>query len=273
MKRTAIALLLFSVLLALTACGGEEKPRAEGVVYAPERVDFQTSLSTIESGCVSGEFVYLAGIVRGERGGQYTEDYRLCRVPLSGGRAEELSAYRPGLLPEGVSGEMSGIFLRPGADGSIWITESVYAQVFDLPEDFDEESGEKLRYLTSSGAAQNLVQLDAGGNEIFRFDGTELPGNLGTERIYDTWMDGDGNIMVNTGSGVAVLDSTGTVRYTLEEGDMPLERFVPLGDGRTGVRFRFEKDAAGALSGSLRTIDHAARDWGERYPLSTSSKA
>ncbi len=273
MKRTSLAVLLLAVLLALTACGGEEKPRAEGVVYAPERVDFQTGLSTIESGCVSGEFVYLAGIVRGERDGQYTEDYRLYRVPLSGGRGEELSAYRPGLLPEGVSGEMSGIFLRPGADGSIWITESVYAQVFDLPEDFDEESGEKLQYLTSSGAAQNLVQLDAGGNEIFRFDGTELPGNLGAERIYDTWMDGDGNILVNTGGGVAVLDSAGTVRYTLEEGDMPLERFVPLGDGRTGVRFRFEKDAAGALSGSLRTIDHAARDWGERYPLSTSSKA
>ena len=92
MKRTSLAVLLLAVLLALTACGGEEKPRAEGVVYAPERVDFQTGLSTIESGCVSGEFVYLAGIVRGERDGQYTEDYRLYRVPLSGGRGEELSA-------------------------------------------------------------------------------------------------------------------------------------------------------------------------------------
>ena len=44
MKRTSLAVLLLAVLLALTACGGEEKPRAEGVVYAPERVDFQTGL-------------------------------------------------------------------------------------------------------------------------------------------------------------------------------------------------------------------------------------
>ena len=264
MRKLIRVLLAVSTLFCLTACGrADEAPGPAASVYVPQTVSFSSPLTRTESACVSGEAAYLFGAVRDSR--TYEETLTLVRVPLEGGKGEALSAFQPFQpeLDEESEYDSIGGAIRPGKDGTLWLTESVYYQRFDLPEDFDPETdaGEKYQYITDSGIFWVLRQLDSEGNELFSFNGSGLREALGIEWISDLYSDGAGTIFANTDAGVFLLDETGAVRAALEGDEMDFQRFVTLGDGRTALPV-LSQSAGGAVP-QLRIIDPEAGGWAE----------
>ena len=115
--------LLFPLLicLLLTACGGKKEAEGpSGIVYVPQAVPFSSSLDQPESACVSGDGLCLLGAVFKD-GPSGDRDLSLVRVPLEGGKAEALPNFCPVRLETDKEYESTGGYLRPGADGTIWL--------------------------------------------------------------------------------------------------------------------------------------------------------
>lgn len=131
-KRILAALLAALTLLGLAACGKKEESRPEegtgsrpslasGAVYLPEEAGWSSDLNMLYHGCVSGDWIFLSGRARGERG---NED-ALRRLPLEGGEAEPLPAYQPLAFPEEKQPPFLSIQdIRPGAEGTVWVWEA-----------------------------------------------------------------------------------------------------------------------------------------------------
>ena len=119
-----IVVLTIFLLLSLVACGQNDRIDSGALVYVPEEVKFSSPLTWTESACISGEAVYLLGAVRDSK--TYEETLTLVRVPLEGGKTEALPGFHPARLEGAAEYEPTGGYLRPGADGTLWLTERVY---------------------------------------------------------------------------------------------------------------------------------------------------
>lgn len=90
MKRSVSPFLVLTLLLGLTACGkraeAEEPDRYGGIRYLPVFRELGT-VDDISSGCVAGDYLYLAGSVIANEDYQDRET-RLLRIPLDGGEIE-----------------------------------------------------------------------------------------------------------------------------------------------------------------------------------------
>lgn len=238
--------LLMINLLTLAACGGQgEQAYSDGVVYVPETIRFTSPLDATESACISGGLAYLAGTIYGDDTGT-EQKFSLVRMPLEGGKAEVLPAFSPARLEIDAEYESIGGHLRPGANGTVWLTENIYC--------------------SGKGSTLVLRQLDGEGNELSCFDGLITQTNLEAEQIYDLWTDGAGTFFVNTGSEVVLLDEAGTLQAALDGGNMLMNRFVSLSDGRVAIRSTVQR--ADGYTFQLRVIDTEAKDWGtEAFPV------
>ena len=237
MTAAKLCVVLLLSLCSLTACG-EKKDVRSGVVYIPQEVKFSSPLDHTDSACISGETVYLLGTIRDLD--TFTDTLTLVRIPLEGGKAEELPGFLPTQFEDG--GEYSSIsgYLRLGQDGTLWLTENVYSP--------------------DHGGFLVLRQLDSEGNELFSFNGSELKTYLGVETIHDLWTDGAGTVFVNTGEAVVLLDENLAVRATLEGKDLGWRRFLTLPDGHIAIPDVEQGIEGGIL---LRVIAPEAGDWAE----------
>ena len=115
MTAAKLCVVLLLSLCSLTACG-EKKDVRSGVVYIPQEVKFSSPLDHTDSACISGETVYLLGTIRDLD--TFTDTLTLVRIPLEGGKAEELPGFLPTQFEDG--GEYSSIsgYLRLGQDGT-----------------------------------------------------------------------------------------------------------------------------------------------------------
>ena len=261
-KRTLAALLAVLTLLGLAACGEKEESRPEegtgsrpslasGAVYLPEEAGWSSDLNMLYHGCVSGDWIFLSGRARGERG----DEDALRRLPLEGGEAEPLPAYQPLAFPEEKQPPFLSIQdIRPGAEGTVWVWEA-YRSLSAVDDPL---------YV--------LRQLDGEGRELFCLADRDLLRKLESRQLFGLLADGAGDICAATEKGVSVLSPQGEPRFTLElEGVRDgTQKLVRLGDGRVGVTVE-ARDPAGNDSFSLRVIDKDKRDWGQSYPLPANS--
>ena len=144
-KRLTALLLALVISLGLAACGGEKDDKKgdtdqlSSTVYVPQFIDIDVELDYINGGCSDGKNVYLVGNVSKETeatdpetGETYTNyEYRdvIYRIPLEGGPAEELENFEMSALPEGSEGNVSIDGLRPGAEGTLWVSERIYTYI------------------------------------------------------------------------------------------------------------------------------------------------
>ena len=237
--------LLLTILFTLTACGGQgEQDATEGTVYTSHQIEFTPPTGQTVSTCISGENVYFLNeqLLENRQGSIWT----LSCLPVEGGETEELVAFHPAQLKGDVEYETVGGCLRPGADGTIWLTESVY--------------------ISGQGTSLVLRQLDSNGNELLSYSSAPPQQTLGAEQLYDLWTDGQENFFLNTGDAVVLLDKSGNVQATLDGGNMSFARFVILSDGRAAILTIIQ--TPGAYTSSLRVIDPDTRSWAEdTYPL------
>ena len=159
----AAVLLGLSLVPALAACGsGGGGTEAGGTVYTPSFVRCEAGMEQISAGCADGETLYILGTA--ENDGRTA----IRRVALDGTTAP-LENYVPLSGPEAAENFVNINNLRPGADGTLWVTEELTSTTFQLPEGFDEASGDKWDYqVTETTRVQR--QLDGTGQELRRVD-------------------------------------------------------------------------------------------------------
>lgn len=293
-KRLTALLLAVCLLLGLAACGnkegkGSDSQTISGTVYVPTFSDIVSDAEYINQGCAGEKYFYFLGQVKGEEHEEtntwfddttgeeqhetYTYyDYRtgLFRVPLEGGTAEELPGYTPAQLPEGADGSVDIRSLRSDKDGTLWIMEYVSINNFDLPEGFDEATGNKWDYYIDSTETVTLRHLDGEGVQLDSLDLSALAEKAGLDYSYSTVMDGAGNIYTNSDTKLAVLDKDLNLLFALE-GENMWGELIPLADGSVGMRNSYydeERDVSGIR---LQVVDVANQDWGDSYELSQSS--
>lgn len=295
-KRWMAAVLTVLLLAALTACGASrQEDGLTGTVYLPEFLEFdlgELGIEYINSGCCDGEYFYI--LAEASREVEMTDPYTgdtytnfeyytsIFRMPVEGGALEPLENYEPsGASGDAVDREsyfyIEGI--TAGADGTLWVTETVEEYIFAVPEDFDPQTDFLWNYeLIENRRSQIRRQLDSSGSEIARVETGGLEEKLGFGEqggyVGSTVMDNDGNFFVfaevYTENGyetkIIVLDRELNRLFEIRENDMWGEMIL-LGDGSVALN-SYVYDALNGTGGyMLRTIDMEKQAWGEEYPM------
>ena len=276
-KRVLTSLLAGCMLLSLAACGkdkDEDTEQLSGTVFVPEFIDLDLGKnSDMRGGCTDGTYIYLltARYPDWEAGEEGDTVYAIRRLSVDGGEPEELANFKMDAAPEGYQQSyvyLSGI--RAGADGSLWVEENMSAYSYDLPEDFNPETGNMWEYDVKDSIDKTYqIQLDSTGAEITRVDVSGLQEKAGIDTMYSggTLFDPKGNIYVSADGKIVVLDSSLNVLFTVEDenfwgGDLTL-----LSDGTVGAVTTVQDVVNSSYTRQLRTIDAAAKDWGAAYEL------
>ena len=280
-KKAAALLLALSMVLGLAACGGgDDTSQLSGTIYVPKFIDFNLDAEYINSGFCDGQNVYVIADVRteaepyvdpetGESFPNYEYSTGIFRIPLEGGQAEKLENYTSTPIPEGTEGSASISNIRGGADGTLWVTEDVYYNTFDLPADFDPETDNMWDYPSESTNIQVLRQLDSTGNEISRIETTGMQEKLEADYIQNLVMDPEGCFYAcattygdsTSETKVVVMDKDQNILFTIEEENL-WGQLTLLGDGTVGMSTW--SDEGGQV---LRVIDKTAKTWGTEYAL------
>lgn len=276
-KRVLTLLLALCMLLSLAACGSknaeDDTRQLSATVYVPEFLSLDLGILgknyNLSGGCTDGTNVYLLAYVypdyeAGEEGDSRT---LLIRFPLDGGEPTEMKSFQSGSTEEdGTEVHRNFNSLRTGIDGSLWLEESTYSYVFDLPKDFDEETDSKYNYTTDTVRKEYQVQLDSTGTEITRIDTSDLQEKAGVEGRYQNGLlvDKDGDIFITDSQKIVVLDSSMNVRFTVEDSNMRGGSLVELSDGSIGATVYVTDAANQSTTAQLRTIDKTAKGWAEK---------
>ncbi len=296
-----IALLLFvCTLFGLSACNVRENTeQRDDTVYIPEFIEFdlgELGIEYINTGCCDGTYVYILAEIREEveetdpmTGESYTNfEYRtsIFRISLDGSEAAELENYVPSNQAEKMVDRESYFYIegiRAGADGTLWVTETMEEYIYDVPEDFDPENDYVWNYEMieqKSGRVQR--QLDSTGNEISRIETSGLEEKLGFGDqggyIGNTVMDNEGNFYVftevynndNNETKIVVLDKEMNILFDIS-GENLWGQMILLGDGSVAMNTYVYNQFTGEGGQYLRIIDKEAQAWGEKeYPMPTN---
>jgi len=176
-----------------------------------------------------------------------------CVSVMEGGEAVELENYTAPQLPEGAEGNVGVQSLEPGADGTLWVTEYMYAYTFYLPEGFNAETDDQWAY---QNYKESMIrrQLDATGNELTRLDMDGLMEKLEMEYISGMAFDRDGNSYVLLDGEIAVLDPQLNTLFSVEEENL-WGRMTLLADGSIGVLYSAYDQETETSTNQLRVID------------------
>ena len=295
MKKITALILCVGMLAVCSACGPGGDDALSGTVYVPEFLEFDLSALGIEyinTGCCDGEYIYILAEAMqaveetdpftGESYTSYEYKTSIYRLSLDGTEAAELENYQPSSGTEGAVDRESYFYIEGisvGADGTLWITETVEEYIYDVPEDFDPETDFLWNYeFIESRSSQIRRQLDSTGNEISRVETSGLEESLGFGEqggyIGSTVMDGNGNFFVYaevyTGESyetkIVVLDREMNRLFEIKERDLYGEMIL-LGDGLVAMSSYVYDQLTGEGGQVLRTIDMETKTWGEEYPM------
>lgn len=295
LKKLTALLLCVGILAACSACGSRQDDDLSGTVYVPEFLEFDLSALGIEyinAGCCDGEYIYILAEAMQEveeidpfTGESYTNyEYKtsIYRLSLDGTEAAQLENYQPS-GSSGVAVDRESYFyiegISAGADGTLWVTETLEEYIYAVPENFDPETDFLWNYeFVESRRSQIRRQLDSTGNEISRVETSGLEEKLGFGEqggyIGSTVIDGEGNFYVfaevytneNYETKIVVLDRDMNRLFEIREQDLYGEMIL-LGDGLVAMSSYVYDRLTGEGAQMLRTIDMETKTWGEEYPM------
>ena len=254
-------ILMLSLLLCLTACGGQAGDGPDttetlsGKVHVPEFASAEAEAGYILQACVSEGTVWLTGAVSQEaemEDGNGTKFFTpisgtaLFQGGSSGGSFRQTEGYRSFDFLNGAAGYVSTLDCWPGREGSVWLVTSA------VPWD-GQPSGNYVQ------------QFDTNGTELTRFSLDELPGNLPLDWISGVITDEEDRLYLHLEDSVAVFDREQKLLCTLDAANaVQRDAMVLLEDGRAALR---TAGASPGEAGALRAIRPESGGWGESYPL------
>lgn len=295
MKKTKITALLLAVLMLISLLAGCKNSTdgdtpdgtGDGENTAPEYV-YAASFKALDSSTMdyiqrcfwnNGKFYLYGRYKTGEKDSYtYTDEngnevkeeyditeYGLFTMDLNGTGFELLPNFSTTEIPEGVEGDSYINCMTVSPDGSIWTIENVYTYTFDLPEDFDEETGDKWEYYTGGDDKYILRKLDGTGAEAVSIDLSEA---LATDDensyvyVYNMEIDSEGNVYLVLDQRIVVLDGEGNKIFEVTT-DNWVNSTVRLADGSVAfnVYEYSEVDETGGYV--LKFIDPETKDWKE----------
>lgn len=254
-----ISFLCVLLIFFLTACGGSGEKTTPlfqtAPAYQTEDIALPANKGLLLGSCTDGETIYfLLASEKNDNG----EDITLCKVNLTNHQTVCLSDYHPesAEMPGGDTAVTTPGNLALAPDGSLWVWETQTLLSQDTPSSeadcvVQQETVYRLRRLDpESGRAAEMIDISRAVEEI------------GALYINSWAVDGERNILLASPAGLTVLDKTGESRVTLEA-SLPAGRtggaLVLLSNGTAAV---LTAPAAGKRE--VRTIDPAAKDWGQR---------
>ncbi len=261
MRNKFLCAALLALLLALVGCG-EKKDETVKLAfqaapgYLQEEIALPVEAGELAGCCTVGDSIRFLVVPGAD------EEAVLCRASLDG-KAEVLPEYVPAVLDgEPAAGYVGPV---PGGDGKIWVWEQFHVFTYDLPPDFDPETGNKKQYLTDTSDVFRVRQLDPDtGAELSCVDVTAAMEELKLMSFSGVAADGEGRIYLSDSKRVLVLDGQGQILFTLKgspAGNLfaggAESALAALPDGRVA--------ALTALPGGkreVRPIDAGTKDWG-----------
>ena len=282
-KHTRIAALLMAAALMLTllaGCGGgpedeqttdEPGSEASGLVWVSEFTKVNGIEDYISNPVISDGKAYVSQSGYDESTGVWTPGIWV--IDLTTGEASKLEGYTPSAGPEGYEDVYVSInSLSAAADGGFWVSESINATRFNLPEGFNEETDDRYQYAEEYSSAA-LRHLDATGAEVSSVDlsaaqaaaeaNSQATADMYGGSIYlsSSGSDAEGNIgLLYNQSILVMLSSTGEVLYSgYQEGWW--DKFMTLQDGTLAI------SGSGNSGYVLRPLDFAAKGFGEDIEL------
>ncbi|MGN0979571.1 MAG: hypothetical protein ACI4PT_04490 [Candidatus Avoscillospira sp.] len=291
MKKRVLALTLAALLLmgCLVGCGdnsetpSNEKETAsnpkEETTSVPSGYAYKASYYPLDFGglsidyinyfCASGSNMYFtASYSTGEMieetdlysGETYEyEGYEtgLFRIDMETRTVAKLDGYQPYEIPEGMQGSSYVNSMNPGADGTVWISESYSTYFYDLPEDFEAGVDDPSMYYTPGENATRLCQYGPDGSLLQTVD-FQIGDDVYLSNIY---VDGSGCIYATDWESFYIFDTTGALLATL-----PNENYGDLICLGSQIGVRTWKDDG---SVSFQPIDPETKTLGEEVPLNS----
>lgn len=152
-----------------------------------------------------------------------TYETRIYRVDLTTGQWESMDFYTKLTPPEGAEGDGWINMFLPGADGSLWIYDTMETYSYDLPEDFDPETQYEWDYYVPGEVVRRLQQFSADG-ELLNTVNLDAQAIVGQDAYLEVALVDEKNQIYayDWSTGVYVLDATGKVikNFPLDEGEM-----------------------------------------------------
>ena len=270
------AALIFTLLPGCGDSGGEQSTDApggaeEGKVWVSEFTKLDGVTEYMGSPLVlDGKAYFSQNVYDSETGGY---ELSLWSVDLATGEAARLEGYVQSAAPEGYEESYININgLAKAAGGSFWVCEELNSVKFNLPEDFDEETGDKYQY--SESVRQTLLRrVDAAGSELEKADLTAVEeavlAQMQTGDMYgDTYTylssmvsDAEGRLCLLYNQSVLVLLSAEGKLLSCTALDGWWERLINLPDGGAAL---YGNGGAGFV---LRPVDFETKGFGEDIAL------
>lgn len=248
---------------------GEES----GKVYVPEFLSCSLPCDCVSLICSNGTQIYAVGETGEEREVSQGEDtyityeYRtgIFRISPDGGQAEELQQYRPSWEGSSEEGSLTMAALTADGEGTLWVTEQVNRNLYELPEGFEGTADEKWNYLTGVESSYILRRLDSQGRETEKIETGDLGEKTGLDTINSVLPGQDSCIYVLGGSSLLVLDRNLETRLTLEDENLQGD-LVPCGNGSIAVTSLDDEN-----NRVLKLVDRPGGKWGKEYVLPSNA--
>jgi ABC-type glycerol-3-phosphate transport system substrate-binding protein len=160
-----------------------------------------------------------AGDGNADGGGAYvapTSKTVLYRIDLKTGESTTLDAYQPLTGEAGFQGDCSIGQMFAGADGSIWVCDSLNTYKYDLPADFNAATDDQSQYYVQGQNLGRVQQFSADGQVLATISlQADKDGNL----PYICAVDQNNNLYAIVNTDVLVYDKTGKTVKTISLGD------------------------------------------------------
>jgi ABC-type glycerol-3-phosphate transport system substrate-binding protein len=278
-KAAVVALSAVLLISMLSACGGKDNSQTEngsmvqGMVYVPEYISLPDDIGSVENISCFGDMIYLTvyGPISMGSGEQETETtepdmeeaafipeeygYTFYNMKTDGTELTRMEEYTPIDIPEDKEGYIHINSICPDGEGNLWVAETGRLYHFDASGNY-----------VNDGTVAYLRKLDKNGAELSRADIAKYAESTEYFYIQSIAADNEGRLyMADQDQRIMAFGADGGKLFELETTTWN-DSLITLADGRVAA-LTYEEGVV------LKTIDPAARSWGESYslPMNTSN--
>ena len=208
----------------MTLVGGEEAPIELPVVgdeVASQPADTETDGEETGEEPATEEPAVDEPVEEPDSGEWYTSESRLYQVDLTTGAATQFAGYTAPEIPAGYQGYTSINQVLTGAEGTIWIYDTMNCYHYNLPEDFDPETENEWDYYEEGPTQYRLQLFGADGTLKQSIDLSPEEGDENSNSKNFAFVDAKDQLYFYDWSSnqVTIEDADGKVLKTLETGD------------------------------------------------------